>query len=170
MAHFRKQLLQPPTLIYRAEILSSYWYKGKTMVRWSKCTKEIRYWLNNLPNQLKWLLDWNVLSNFKSYKLSEPANGVLSLQMVADVRLCFYYNTRSVSVTKASFKVLLLFIDHSIQGVSVGNWDQLSTHTDYKAQVRRQDSETSGQQKDSCSQGLVVFFNDFRIYFEDHTL
>lgn len=163
-------MLQPPTLIYRAEILSSYWYNGPTMIRWSKCTKAIRNLLNNLSNQLKWLLYRNLLSSFKSYKLSEPANGVLSLQMVADVRLWFYYNTRPVSVTKAPFKVLLLFIDRSIQGVSVGNWDQLSTHTDYKAQVRRQDSETSGQHDDSCSQGLVVLSNDIRIYLEDHIL
>ena len=57
--------------------------------------------------------------------------------MVGDVRLCFYYNTRPVSVTKAPFKVPLWFIDHSIQRVSVGNSDQLFTHTEDKAQVRR---------------------------------
>ena len=53
---------------------------------------------------------------FKFYKLPEPANGVLSLQMVGDVMLCFYNSTQQASVTG----VPLCFIDHSVQGVSVG--------------------------------------------------
>ena len=47
--------------------------------------------------------------------IKKPANGVVSLQMVGDVRLCFYNHKRPVSVTKAPFKDLLLFTDHSIQ-------------------------------------------------------
>ena len=46
--------------------------------------------------------------HFKFYKLSVPANGKLSLQMVADVRLCFYNYTQPASVTD----VPLLFIEH----------------------------------------------------------
>ena len=48
---------------------------------------------------------------------SVTANGLLSLQMVGDVRLCFYDNTQPASVTE----VPLWFIDQTIQGVSVGN-------------------------------------------------
>lgn len=45
------------------------------------------------------------------------ANGVLSLQMVDDVGLCCLNTRPPLSVTQATFKVLLLFIDQSIDRV-----------------------------------------------------
>lgn len=126
----------PPSSI-ELEFWSNCWYKNTIMIGRSKCITMIRRWLSKVPNQFGWFFIINFHHNFRLIKLSKSANGALSLQMVGDVRLCFYYNTRPISITKAPFKDLLLLIDHSIQGVGVGNWEQLSTHTDYKAQVRR---------------------------------
>lgn len=44
----------------------------------------------------------NFHHNFKFYYHSEPANGILSLQMVGDAMLSFYSNTQAASATKVS--------------------------------------------------------------------
>lgn len=75
----------------------------------SKCRMMIENLTFEMRNHFSENLRQTFDQTFKFYKLSEPANGVLSLQMAGDVRLCFYNNTQPASVTE----VPLWFIDHT---------------------------------------------------------
>ena len=83
----------------------------------------IDFWAENIQILLLW----------SNSTVHDPANGLLSLQMVSDVRGLFVVQHRECSRNQRSIQSP--FVSHWPQhiGVSVGNSDPLYTHTDHQS-------------------------------------